>query len=100
MPYDAEDDVDGQLRAMLFAANAAQNVDPNDPEARAALVEIAAIELTPHPGARFGRNDLLALAQEIGGDDVEVRGEDIDAAVARGIVRAAGAVGDGWLCMA
>ena len=53
-------------------------VDGRDPEVLAVLLELAAIELTPTAHTTFTRDDLVELAREISGPEVNLRDEDID----------------------
>lgn len=50
---------------------------PEDLEAIVTLLELAAIFLTPVPGATFTRSQLVAQAREIGGDDIPVKARDV-----------------------
>lgn len=50
---------------------------PRDLEVLITLLELAALELTPTAGATFTRDEVVALAAEIGGEDCGVREHDL-----------------------
>jgi len=49
-----------------------------DLEAIVTLLEVAALSLTHEPGATFTRERLIEEARDIGGDEIDLREEDID----------------------
>lgn len=49
---------------------------PDDLEAIVTLLELAAIYLTPEPGSEFTRDELLAKAHEVAGDELPFRDSD------------------------
>lgn len=79
MSYDAD------VGAERFAEDAGKRVrvrntpvQARDLEVILTLMEIAALSLTPHPGAMFSRNDLLNEIRKIAGGDVDVHEDDIN----------------------
>jgi len=57
-------------------------MDGRDLECIVALLEMAAIELTPVPEATFTRDELVAKAREIGGPEVTLADADVDNVIA------------------
>lgn len=51
--------------------------DPRDLEAIVTLLDLAAICLTPKPGTKFTIEELIAKAQEIGGDEIPLNPKDL-----------------------
>jgi len=56
-----------------------------------AVIALAAIELTPVSGSTFTREQLMAGAQELAGDDLDIVDADIDRA-ARSVLATNGAL--------
>lgn len=55
-----------------------QVADGRDLESIVTLLEMAAIELTPHPDATFTRDELVSKARECGGPSITLRDTDAD----------------------
>jgi len=98
MPYDADVsleryDVEGGRRKPAHGVPA----ETRDLEAIVTTLEVAAIFLTPTPGATFTRQQLLEEAQRLNGDEVKIREEDLRIVLKKhGFVKYAGG---GRLCI-
>ena len=98
MPYDADvsqeryDVEDGRRRRTQRVP-----AESRDLEAIVTTLEVAAIFLTPTPGATFTRQRLLEEAQKLNGDEVKLREEDLKIVLKKhGFVKS---VGGGKLCI-
>jgi len=81
MAYDPESDEGGALKAAIFERAAKVAPDTTDVRQVLALVDLAALELSPYSGASFTREALFELARNIGGDDFVMTDEALAAAL-------------------
>lgn len=73
--------------------------DRSDLEAIVTLLELAAICLTPYPGAPFTKQQLIAKAREMGGDDIQLEEADIKIVLGKPGFLKKSTEGPGLICM-
>lgn len=76
MSYDS--DSSQHTEPVNFTPQSLPTVNPRDLETIVTLLELAALELTPEPGATFTRAQLVNLAKEIGGPEIPLDENDVN----------------------
>lgn len=77
MSYESDNTVPSAELTNAIFGPARPDVRGRDLETIVTLLELAALELTPQPDATFTRQQLLDLAREIGGPEVEMDEQDL-----------------------